>query len=210
LDHVSAEGQVIQPNARPGDIRFEDVNGDGQITEDDRDFSGKSAWPTLQAGSQFNATYKNFNLNVQLVGIFGNHIYNSVRQILDGYQNTNFRSDIQPWTEENPNTGDPRIGWAGNDVAIVMNGQNSDRWLESGSYVRLRNVEIGYNFKDALFGKSGINNARIYLSGQNLLTLTKYSGLDPDVTGNGIYERGADVGNWPASRVYSLGLHFQF
>ncbi|RED95266.1 SusC/RagA family TonB-linked outer membrane protein [Marinoscillum furvescens] len=210
LDHTNSEGQVIQPNAQPGDIRFVDVNDDGQITEDDRDFSGKSAWPTLQVGSQFNASYRNFNLNVQVIGVFGNYIYNSVRQILDGYQNTNFRSDIQPWTEENPNTSDPRIGVASNDVALAMNGQNSDRWLESGSYLRLRNVEFGYNFESSLLETIGVASARVFISGQNLLTLTQYSGLDPDVTGNGIYERGADTGNWPSNRVYSTGIQFQF
>lgn len=210
LDHVNEEGTVIQPDAQPGDIRFIDTNGDGQITDEDRDYSGKSAWPSLQAGGQFNAAYKNFTLNLQLVGVFGNYVYNSTRQILDGYQNTNFRSDIQPWTEENPNTDDPRIGVAANDVALSQNAGNSTRWLENASYVRLRNLEIGYNFSKEMFGNVGINNARIYLSGQNLLTFTQYSGLDPDVTGNGILERGVDGGNWPSSRMYSVGLQFQF
>lgn len=210
LAHTNEEGVVIQPAAKPGDIRFVDTNGDGQITDDDRDFSGKSPWPTLQAGSQFNATYKNFTMNLQFLGIFGNYVYNSTRQILDSYQNTNFRSDIKPWTEEDPNTSDPRIGVSSNDPALAQNGYNSTRWLENASYVRLRNLEIGYNFNDAIFGKTGINGARVYVSGQNLLTFTKYSGLDPDVTGNGILERGTDAGNWPSSRVYSLGLQFQF
>jgi len=210
LDHTTADGTVIQPAAQPGDIRFVDVNGDGQITEDDRDYSGKSPWPTLQAGGQFNASYQNFTLNLQLIGVFGNTIYNGVRQVLDGYQNTNFRRDIQPWTEDNPNTSDPRIGVATDDVALSQNATNSTRWLEDGSYLRIRNLELGYNFSDHLFGESGIQNARLYLSGQNLLTFTKYSGLDPDVVGNGILERGFDAGNWPSSRVYSLGLQFQF
>lgn len=209
-DHALEDGTVIQPFAQPGDIRFVDVNGDGQITEDDRTYSGKSPWPTLQAGGQFNASYQNFTVNLQLVGVFGNHIYNGVKQILDGYQNTNFRSDIRPWTEENPDTDDPRIGVATNDAALSQNASNSDRWLENGSYLRVRNLEIGYNFADRWFGETGINGARIYLSGQNLLTLTKYSGLDPDVVGNGILERGFDAGNWPSSKVYSLGLQFNF
>ena len=149
-------------------------------------------------------------MNLQLIGVFGNTIYNGVRQVLDGYQNTNFRRDIQPWTEDNPNTSDPRIGVATDDVALSQNATNSTRWLEDGSYLRIRNLELGYNFSDHLFGESGIQNARLYLSGQNLLTFTKYSGLDPDVVGNGILERGFDAGNWPSSRVYSLGLQFQF
>lgn len=210
LAHTTDDGTLIQPAARPGDIRFVDVNEDGQITDADRDYSGKSAWPTLQAGGQFSASYKNFTLNLQLIGVYGNTIYNGVRQILDGYQNTNFRSDIRPWTSENRNTDDPRIGIATNDAALTQNAANSTRWLEDGSYLRVRNVEIGYNFDNAIFRDTGIRDARIYLSGQNLLTLTKYSGLDPDVVGNGLYERGFDAGNWPSSRVYSLGLQFQF
>ena len=210
LDHVNSEGVVIQNDAQPGDIRFVDVNDDGQITEADRDYSGKSPWPTLQTGAQFNAEYKNFTLNLQVVGVFGNYIYNGTLQILDGYQNTNFRKDIQPWTEENPNTGDPRIGVAENDAALALNAANSTRWLENGSYFRIRNLEIGYNFGEDLLGTTGIDRARIYISGQNLLTLTEYSGLDPDVVGAGILERGFDAGNWPSSRVYSIGLQFRF
>ena len=210
LDHVNSEGVVIQNDAQPGDIRFVDVNDDGQITEADRDYSGKSPWPSLQTGAQFNAQYKNFTLNLQVVGVFGNYIYNGTRQILDGYQNTNFRKDIRPWTPENPDTDDPRIGVAENDPALALNAANSTRWLESGSYFRIRNLEIGYNFSEDLLGITGINSARIYISGQNLLTLTGYSGLDPDVVGAGILERGFDAGNWPSSRVYSLGLQFRF
>ncbi|MBV6647673.1 MAG: SusC/RagA family TonB-linked outer membrane protein, partial [Cyclobacteriaceae bacterium] len=210
LNHTNSQGIVIQSLAQPGDIRFVDVNDDGQITEADRDYSGKTPWPTLQAGSQFNASYKNFTFNIQLVGVFGNHIYNGTLQILDGYQNTNFRSDVKPWTAEDPNTDDPRIGVALNDAALAQNAANSTRWLEDGSYLRIRNVEIGYNFQNPAIEKAGIKNARIYLSGQNLLTLTKYSGLDPDVVGSGILDRGFDSGNWPASRVYSAGLQFQF
>ncbi|TRX54900.1 TonB-dependent receptor [Fulvivirga sp. M361] len=210
LDHTNSDGVIIQGNARPGDIRFVDVNDDGQITEADRDYSGKSPWPTLQAGAQFNAEYKNFTLNLQMVAVFGNYIYNGTRQILDGYQNTNFRKDIQPWTEENPNTGDPRIGVAEGDVALSQNAGNSTRWLENGSYFRIRNLEIGYNFNEELLGTTGIENARVFISGQNLMTITNYSGLDPDVVGTGILERGFDSGNWPSSRVYSIGVQFQF
>lgn len=209
-DYTSEEGTLIQPFAQPGDIRFVDVNGDGQITDEDRTYTGQSPWPKLQAGSQFNASYLNFTFNLQLIGVFGNTIYNGVRQILDTYQNTNFRSDISPWTENNKDTDDPRIGVATDDVALSQNGSNSNRWLENGSYVRIRNIEVGYNVPIAAIQRIGVDNARVYVSGQNLLTLTKYSGLDPDVVGNGILERGFDSGNWPSSRVYSVGVQFQF
>ncbi|WP_338358527.1 TonB-dependent receptor [Yeosuana marina] len=211
IDAYALNGNPIQPNAKPGDIKFIDVNGDGSITDEDRDFSGSSPWPTLQTGLQFGANYKGFDLSMQFVGIFGNEIFNSVRHDLDSYQNTNFRKGISPWTTSNTNTNDPRIGVATGDQGLVDNARiNSDRWLEDGSYIRLRNIQVGYNFQQAFLNKLGMAGLRIYLSGQNLLTITNYSGLDPDVQGNGILERGVDNGNWPASRIFSVGLNVEF
>lgn len=208
LAHVSSGGTLIQPAAQPGDIRYIDLNDDGQITDDDRAFTGASPWPSLETGGQFNMTYKGFSFNLQLVGIFGVEVYNSVRQTLDGYQNTNFRRGISPWTAENPNTDDPRIGVATNDQGLVDNARNSDRWLEDASYLRVRNIQIAYQFNEAFTSRLRLNSLQVYASAQNALTLTSYSGLDPDVTGVGILERGVDAGNWPASRVFSLGLQF--
>jgi TonB-linked SusC/RagA family outer membrane protein len=211
IDAHSLNGNLIQPFAKPGDIKFIDTDGNGSITDEDRDFSGSSPWPTLQTGLQFGANYKNFDMSLQFVGIFGNEIFNSVRRDLDSYQNTNFRNDLNPWTSANTNTNDPRIGVATGDQGLVDNARfSTDRWLEDGSYVRLRNVQLGYNFEDALLNKLGMSGFRIYVSGQNLLTITDYSGLDPDVQGNGILERGVDAGNWPSSRIFSLGLNVEF
>ncbi|MDD7885116.1 TonB-dependent receptor [Flavivirga sp. 57AJ16] len=211
IDAHSLNGNPIQPFAQPGDIRFIDVNGDGSITDEDRDFSGSSPWPTLQTGLQFAADYKNFDLSLQFVGIFGNEIFNSVRRELDSYQNTNFRSDINPWTPTNTNTSDPRIGVATGDQGLVDNARfSSDRWLEDGSYIRLRNIQLGYNMNENLVNKIGMSKLRLYASAQNLFTITDYSGLDPDVQGNGILERGVDNGNWPSSRIFSIGLNVEF
>ncbi len=208
--YKSSDGKVIQPLAKPGDIRYADVNDDGVINGNDRTFCG-SPWPTLQGGAQFNASYRHFTLNVQLVGVFGNKILNGVKQVLDGYQNTNFRKDVNPWTPTNTNTDDPRIGIAINDPGLADNLiLESSHWLENGSYVRLRNVELGYNLPQNLIGKINVRNARVFISGQNLFVLTKYSGLDPDVVGNGILERGYDVGNWPSNRVISMGIQCEF
>ncbi|HEY0434020.1 MAG TPA: TonB-dependent receptor, partial [Chitinophagaceae bacterium] len=209
--YVDKNGNMIEPNAHPGDIKFVDANGDGVINNLDRQYAG-SPWPTLQAGAQFNATYHQVTINIQLVGLFGNKIYDDVRRVLDSYQLTNFRSDIDPWSPTNPNGKDPRL--AVDQPADPQVSQNnipqSDRWLESGSYVRIRNVEIGYLFQKSVLDRVNFTNARLYISGQNLLTLTKYKGLDPDVQGSGILERGYDVGNWPAARVISIGLQCEF
>ncbi len=209
LNHTNPDGVVIQPFSKPGDIRFVDHNNDGQINDEDRVFKG-SPWPKLQSGLQFNAAYGGFNLNLQLVGVFGQTVFNDVRRILDSYVNTNFRSDISPWTPDNTNTDDPRLA-RNTELGVIFNNQfASDRWLESASYVRFRNIELGYNLPESFLSRLHTNNARIFVSGQNLLTFSGYSGLDPDVTGAGILERGMDAGNWPASRVYSVGLNFGF
>ncbi len=208
-NYKNKAGVVIQPNAKPGDVKYVDLNDDGTINSEDRDFNG-SPWPTLQTGAQFNATWKQFSFNLQLVGVFGFKVYNDVRRILDSYQRSNFRSDISPWTTSNAGTGDPRLG-LDNDQGIIDNNKaDTDRWLESGSYLRLRNLEIGYAIAGNLLDKANFRSARIFVSAQNLLTITKYSGLDPDVVGLGLYERGFDVGNWPPSRVISFGIQCEF
>jgi TonB-dependent starch-binding outer membrane protein SusC len=208
-NYVGTSGMRVQPFARPGDVKYVDLNGDGAINAEDRDFVG-SPWPTFQSGMQFNAQYKQFNVNVQVVGVFGYQVYNDIRKIMDGYQNTNFRTDINPWTESNTNTSDPRLGRDTEQGIVENNRSDSERWLENGSYLRLRNVEFGYRLAPSLLNRIGFLNARIFISGQNLLTFTGYSGLDPDVVGNGLYERGLDNGNWPASRAFSLGLQCEF
>jgi len=209
--YVSKTGQVIQPNAKPGDVKYIDANGDGQINDNDRQYVG-SPWPTLQTGAQFNASYHHFTLNIQLVGVFGYHVYDDVRRVLDSYQLTNFRKDIDPWSTGNPNGKDPRLAveQPGDPTATTNNMAETSRWLENASYIRIRNVELGYSLPDRTWSRAGITNARVFISGQNLLTLTGYKGLDPDVVGNGLLERGFDTGNWPPSRVLSAGIQFEF
>ena len=209
--YTSKSGSIIQPNAKPGDIRYVDANGDGLINNSDRQFSG-SPWPTLQAGGQFNGSYKQFTINLQLVGIFGNKIYDDIRHNLDSYELSNFRKDINPWTPTNTNTKDPRLAvdQPGDPTVSMNNMAQTDRWLESGSYVRIRNIEIGYTFSKSLLSNIKFSNARVFLSGQNLFTFTKYKGLDPDVQGTGTISRGFDAGNWPASRIVSAGLLCDF
>ncbi|RAJ92642.1 TonB-linked SusC/RagA family outer membrane protein [Larkinella arboricola] len=204
-------GTLIQPDAKPGDIRYVDTNGDGRITQnDDRQFVS-SPWPKLQAGAQLNASYNQFSLNLQFVGVFGYTVYNSVRRALDSYQNTNFRTDVNPWSPTNTSTDDPRIGLeAGNQGIIANNFAYTDRWLENASYGRLRNIEVGYTLPQTLLSRIKVRNARVYLSGQNIFTVTGYSGMDPDVTGVNIQERGGDDGHWPSPRVISLGLSGEF
>ena len=153
--------------------------------------------------------FKVFSFNIQLVGVFGSTIFDAVRQTLDGYQNSNFRTDISPWTPTNTNTSDPRLGFATDQGIANNNTYASSRWLENGSYGRIRNLEIGYTLPKNLLKQWNIDNARVFISGQNLLTVTKYKGQDPDVEGN-LTQPGFDNGGWPPSRVISLGINCGF
>lgn len=206
--------------AKPGDIRYLNLVDRGtndDINDADREFAG-SPWPKFTTGFQFNSSYKNFTLSMQLYGAFGHELYNDVLRDLDSYGYSNYRRDLRPWSPGNTDTTDPRLGVAyavgGNpaDRAIVSNARgNSDRWIEDGSFLRLRNVELGYTLPTKILGKSGINNIRLFASAQNLFTITKYSGLDPDVVGANVnLEPGVDNGNYPSSRIFSFGLGLGF
>lgn len=217
-NYTNSEGKIIQPDARPGDIRYKDLDDNGLINNDDRDYNG-SPWPTLQTGLQFNGSYKNFSLNLQFVGIFGSTVYNAIKRDLDGYNLTNFRKDLNPWSPTNTNTTDPRIGIFANETPVDVGSSrglvdnalgNTNRWLEDGSYVRLRNIQLGYQLPKSLLTRISVDNAMVYVSGQNLFTVTNYSGYDPDLTGVGILERGLDSGNWPSPRIVSFGVQFGF
>jgi TonB-linked SusC/RagA family outer membrane protein len=202
--------------AKPGDIRYVNTIDDGtndDINDKDRVFAG-SPFPKFTTGLQFNSRYKDFTFSLQVYGAFGQKLYNDVLRELDSYGNSNYRRDINPWTPTNTDTSFPRLGYqfADNDRGINENARgNTDRWIENGSFFRLRNVELGYNLPAKLLTKASISNARLYVSGQNLFTLTKYKGLDPDVVGaNPNLEPGVDNGNYPSSRILSFGLSVGF
>lgn len=209
--------------AKPGDIRYKNVVNGGtndDINDQDRQFAG-SPWPKFTAGIQFNSSFKNFTLNIQLYGAFGQKLYNDLRRDLDGMGYSNYRRDINPWSPTNTNTDFPRLGVSYTspnasdpavDQGIISNVRgNTDRWIEDGSYLRMRNIELGYMLPKSLIGKASLTAARIFISAQNLFTITKYSGLDPDVVGaNANLEPGVDTGNYPSSRIMSIGLNIGF
>lgn len=210
--YVNKNGDRIQPWAQPGDIRYVDSDGDGVLnTDKDRIYAG-SPWAKFETGALFNASYKNFTLNIQLYAVVGNKLYNRPRYQVDRMdQNTNFRKGANPWTPQNTNTDMPRAAIGAPDQGIQFNVlPQTDRWLEDGSYLRLRNIELGYTLPQAALGRVGFTSARVYISGQNLITLTKYTGLDPDITGVNIFERGLDNGQYPALRILSAGINFGF
>ncbi len=205
--------------AKPGDIRYlnlVDGGSNDDINDQDREFAG-SPWPKFTTGLQGNLGYKDFSLNIQFYGAFGQKLYNDVIRDLDGMEYSNYRKGLNFWTPANTNTSTPRLGiaYAINGVAdrgIQSNVRgNTDRWIEDGSYLRLRNLELGYNLPKAFLSRLQMTDSRIFVSGQNLFTITKYKGLDPDIIGaNANLEPGVDVGTYPASRIISVGINIGF
>ncbi|WP_282636602.1 SusC/RagA family TonB-linked outer membrane protein [Sphingobacterium thalpophilum] len=210
LDEVNkyknAEGKIIQPAAQPGDIRFKDNNGDGTITNADKVIVG-SPWADYEVGLNFNASYKNFSFSMDWFGSFGSMVFNGPRSVMDMFSdNTNYRAGIRPWTPENPNTDVPRAYYG----STINSRGDTDRWLEDGSFARLKYIGVSYNFPADLLGKIGFRTAQLTLSGQNLLTITKYTGLDPEFSNNSVFEKGHDFGAFPNLRTFMLGLQFGF
>jgi TonB-linked SusC/RagA family outer membrane protein len=205
-NYVNSAGTIIMPNAQPGDIRFKDVNDDGEITNEDKDIVG-SPWPKFEMGFNAGASYKSFNFSMNWIGSHGATVYNGFRSVVDRFDDdSNYRTGIQPWTAENPNTDFPRIV-----KATTLNSRgDSDRFLESGDFIRLKYVGIGYNLPEKLIEKVGFTSVRFTLSAQNIITITKYLGLDPEFSNGDIFQRGVDVGSFPNLKTYSLGMEFSF
>jgi len=205
--YVNKNGQPIQPTAQPGDVKYADIDGDGKITANDLTYAG-SPWPKWQTGLVINASYKNFSFNMIWFASFGNKLFNGPRSLLDNFlDNTGYRSGIQPWTPENHSTTTPRsyFGAGSLDAAMDVSGL-SDRWLENGSYARCRNMELGYELPPAMLKRIGFDRVRLYVSGQNLFTITKYTGLDPEINNGDIFARGVDNGSYPVTRAISFGI----
>jgi len=208
-----AEGLTLatQNGNRPkaGDIRFVDTNGDGAITDADRTIIGNPN-PKAFAGVTNNFSYKGLELSVFFQGQFGNQIYNQTRQIIESQSDPYNQSTrvLNHWTPTNTNTDIPR------PVRNDPQGNNrfSTRWLEDGSYVRLKNVTLAYNIPTTLSKRASIQNLRIYVTGQNLITWTKYLGYDPEVSADPFSSTafGRDFGVYPQARTYTVGINATF
>lgn len=207
VDAYAKDGKKIQPAAEPGDIKFVDANNDGIINDDDRVFQG-SPFPDFTFALNGNMRYKNFDLSIGLQGVLGNKIYNATRQTLeDVTKGSNFlASCLDYWTPENKNASHPRLTW---DDPNRNTRAESDRYLENGSYLRLRSVQLGYTFPQTWF-KGAIQHARVYINAENLFTITSYSGYSPDVNADNANYRGFDNFIYPTNRTFMLGLNVTF
>jgi TonB-linked SusC/RagA family outer membrane protein len=211
--YKSASGTVIQPYASAGDVKYTDVNGDGVIDDSDRVYVG-SPFPKLQYGLNLNAGYKGFDLSVFWQGVQGNQIYNSAKLALESYNGpNNYEANVLPWTPDNRSTSVPRLlqgGSADPNLALAAN-QNAmyqtTRWLEDGAYLRLKNVQLGYTFPKTLLDKvPSLGSVRVYVTARNLVTFTKYTGFDPEITGTGYFGRGIDNSAYPNVRTFTAGV----
>lgn len=207
VDAYAKDGKKIQPAAEPGDIKFVDANNDGVINDDDRVFQG-SPFPDFTFALNGNMRYKNFDLSIGLQGVLVNKIYNATRQTLeDVTKGSNFlASCLDYWTPENKNASHPRLTW---DDPNRNTRAESDRYLENGSYLRLRSVQLGYTFPQTWF-KGAIQHARVYINAENLFTITSYSGYSPDVNADNANYRGFDNFIYPTNRTFMLGLNVTF
>ncbi len=177
----------------PGDIRFKDLNGDGQINADDRTFIGNPV-PKLTYGLAFSSSYKNFDFSFLVQGVQGVDRYNDLKQIInfDSRPFNSMTSVLNSWHGEGTSNTLPRVTFNNNGGGNV-----SSVFVEDASYVRLKNIELGYTFK---VQKIGFKNVRVYASGQNLFTITDYTGLDPESTSL------IDKGTYPQSKAFIVGL----
>ena len=202
--YVEPDGKTpIQPDAKPGYVRFVDLNNDGVIDDNDRTKIGKGM-PDWTFGVNFSAAWRGFDFNMMWQGTAGNDVFDATRRI--DINSSNLPSwMLNRWT--GPGTSDK--------YPIFIVGDSSDNWKSSdlyvygGSYLRLKNIELGYTLPASLTKTVFINRLRVYVSAENLLTFTKYHGFDPEISSGGT-SLGVDYGVYPQARVWRIGFNLEF
>jgi TonB-linked SusC/RagA family outer membrane protein len=201
-------------NIEPGDVKFKDQNKDGYIDKYDRVHLG-SAIPKLSAGLNLAVNYKNFDLGIFFQGTYDNKIYVQINQDIEGFYRgftVTQRYFDERWTGEGTSNTQPRASW----TSKSKNAMPSSRFLEDGSYLRLKNLQLGYTITEKTLKIAGLSLARVYVSGTNLLTLTRYPGLDPEMTvsdnskSEGDKAAGIDWGTYPSAMTVMLGIDVTF
>jgi len=207
INNYTHNGNLVQPNAKPGDVRYIDVNNDGKINSQDTKYSG-SPFPTFSYGINFSANYKNFDFTLFLQGTYGNKMFDTNTWITNrGTLDYNFNTDmLDAWTPQNTDTNVPRLTF--NDPN--HNSDPSTRFLYDASYLRFKTVQIGYTLPTQVLSSFGVRKLRIFANARNLWTITKYPGYDPSYSADGLLNRGLDQGLYPLSRVITGGVDINF
>jgi len=209
-DWIAAGNGVLQSNVQPGDVKYVDINHDGAITADDKVDLGNGL-PKYTFGFNFSIGYKGFDLSANFSGAAGFQIAQSYRDP-NSSQGNYSRAILNRWTGEGTSNSMPRVTYGD-----VGNWQFSDLYLQDGDYIRLQNVTLGYDFKKLISWK-GISKLRFYVQAQNLFTLTKYDGMDPEIgsyngtDGNSSdsWVSGVDMGYYPHPRIFLVGVNLAF
>ncbi|MEO6149364.1 MAG: TonB-dependent receptor [Mucilaginibacter sp.] len=224
IDALNASAALKNPSnpfyqkaaTKPGDRYFADTNGDGQVTPSDQIALG-SPQPKFFGGLNLDASYKAFDINIYFYGMSGNKILNYQKSSLQSFQNRGFvgveNISVEyynnRWTPNNPSNEFSRATYTDNGI-----GSNapSSAWIEDGSFLKLKNLTFGYTLPAAFSQKFAVSKARLYFSTQNLLTITGYSGLDPEIgiQGGSPTQNGIDNGTYPGSKFYTLGVNVTF
>lgn len=200
----SAVDALPAAGAKPGAVKFKDIDNDGVITTKDRTIIGNPQ-PRFIFGLTNNFSYKNFSLSTLLQGTTGNKVFNINRYLLEwpGRDDNTLRSTLGYWHGEGTSNTMQALGEAP--------GAMSTRFIEDGSYLRLKNVMLSYDLPAGLLSKIGVGSFKVYVSGQNLLTITNYSGFDPEVNSrDGNWQIGIDYGAYPSVKAYTVGLNVNF
>ena len=207
-NHVNSEGGYITQNgAQPGDIAYADLNNDGEITNEDQTFLG-SGLPNINFGLNARVEWKSIDLSISTFGAAGFKAVDFVDVTLhNSYGALNKSTDIlNAWTPENTNTNVPRVAYS--STGSITNDMFSQRFIQNASYLKIANIEVGYNFPNQWFG-GYINNVRLYASAQNVTTFSKYKGYNVDFAG-GTFTPGYNYCSYPTPRTIMFGVHFSF
>ncbi|MBW6459359.1 MAG: TonB-dependent receptor [Bacteroidales bacterium] len=204
FQHIGSTGALLQPRAKPGDVRFVDVNGDGVLDEKDRTLIG-SPTPDWTLGLNASIEYKQFDLSFLLTGAFGHEIFNGTQRYDLQYTNRPV-SALDRWTGEGTSDDVPRYTW----LDVNNNYRISDLYIESGSYLRVKNIQLGYTLPRSFLDRIGATTWRFYLSAENLFTFTGYSGADPEIGAMSSFDIGIDRGIYPQARTFRLGTTISF
>ena len=204
-NQADVDKHATQNNAQAGDIRFVDIDGNGKIDSSDRTKIG-DPFPDFTLGWNFALDVYDFDLSVFTYASVGNDIYRGYERGLN-YTNK-FASVLNRWKGEGTSTTEPRYSF----IDANDNSRVSDRYVEDGSYVKIKNIQLGYNFPSSTYSKLGLSSLRVYAQAKNAFTFTDYTGYDPEISNGGgpVLDTGVDRGTYPSPRIISLGLNLKF